>query len=134
MIKLKLAQLESAIGALESLSRMDMPIKLAYGISRIISKVTNEVKLYEDARTKLIEKYGQRDSEGNIVNNGGSIPIKLEEQDAFQRDFLSLVDTEIEINCHAISVDRLLESGVNISPRDLVAIDVFLDTDTDTSF
>ena len=65
-MKLKLSQLIGMRGSLIKLLEKDMPIKQSYNLARFIKQANTELEQFEQHRIKLVNKYGERDEQGNV--------------------------------------------------------------------
>ena len=117
----------NTINALAKLNNAQLPIKVAYAISKNINKIESELKVYNAERAKLVNKYGEKDKEGKLkVGENGNVPLKEEYIEDYNRDIKELVSIENEIDIHMIQLDDLLNSDYNVSPDELAAIDFMI--------
>ncbi len=78
-------------------------LKTKVYLQRLNKIVSEEIKLYEDAKKELIEKYSQKDGDNLIIPN--------ENIEAFNREHLDLLNAEKEINVASLwGADLTLES------------------------
>lgn len=117
----------NTINALAKLNNAQLPIKVAYAISKNINKIESELKVYNAERAKLVNKYGEKDKEGKLkVGENGNVPLKEEYIEDYNRDIKELLSIENEIDIHMIQLDDLLNSDYNVSPAELAAIDFMI--------
>ena len=117
----------NTINALAKLNNAQLPIKVAYAISKNINKIESELKVYNAERAKLVNKYGEKDKEGKLkVGENGNVPLKEEYIEDYNRDIKELLSIENEIDIHMIKLDDLLNSDYNVSPAELAAIDFMI--------
>ena len=122
-MKLSNETILKTVNALGSLNEAQLPIKVAYAISKNINKIDCELKAYNSEKAKLIEKYAEKDEEGKVkADEYGNINIKVDCIEDWNRDIKELLSIENEINIHMIQVDDLLNADYNVSPTDLSAI------------
>ena len=128
-MKIKLGELSTIIGSLNKLIDKEIPIKTSYKLSKLTRNLMNEYKIYEDNRMKLINKYAEKDENGNIKINkeDNTIMILNGNRDKFNNEFIELVNIEIELEFDKIKLDDL--SDVMISPRDLLNLDFLFNED-----
>ena len=88
-----------------SLKEKKLPIKLGYAIKKNISAVGDAVKAYDAEYRELLDKYGTKDENGNLVEENGCCPI--EDGPAFKKDLDELLDIETEVNIHTITEEEL---------------------------
>lgn len=118
----------NTINALVKLNNTQLPIKVAYAISKNVNKIESELKVYNTERNKLANKYGEKDKEGKLkVDENGNVPLKEEYIEDYNRDIKELLSIENEIDIHMIKLDDLLNSNYDISPAELSAIDFMIE-------
>jgi hypothetical protein len=114
---LKLGQLKNSEQALVALSNCTLPIALAYRISKVLKVIVSELSDLEEARQKLVQKYGV-EQEGNVV-------VTNENIDAFVEEFNPLLSEEVEIPFEPFSVESLPET-VSLTPMQLSQLSFFI--------
>jgi hypothetical protein len=116
-MKLTLGQLKNSEPALVALSNCTLPITIAYRISKALKVIASELADLEDARQKLVQKYGV-EKEGNVV-------VIEENLNMFVEELNPLLQEEIEIPLEPITVESLPDS-VNLSPMQLSQLSFFI--------
>lgn len=116
-VKIKLSDFFAAREFLVKISNLsDLPIYVSYRFAKIIKAVEGEVVSLEEARNKLIRKYGQEDG-----NGGYTIPIEnVEAIENFNKEFGELLSKDIELEIPTVNLDDL--NGVKLSPNDVRAL------------
>ena len=118
----------NTINALSKLNNAQLPIKVAYAISKNVNKIESELKVYNTEKAKLVNKYGEKDKEGKLkVGEIGNVSLKEEHIEDYNRDIKELLSIENEMDIHMIKLDDLLNSDYNISPAELSAIDFMIE-------
>lgn len=118
----------NTINALAKLNNAQLPIKVAYAISKNVNKIESELKVYNTEKAKLVNKYGEKDKEGKLkVGENGNVSLKEEHIEDYNRDIKELLSIENEMDIHMIKLDDLLNSDYNISPSELSAIDFMIE-------
>ena len=126
-MKLSNETILKTVNALGSLNEAQLPIKVAYAISKNINKIECELKAYNTEKTKLIDKYAEKDEEGKLkADEYGNVKIKEKEIEDWNRDITELLSIENEIDIHMIQLNDLLNSNYNISPAELSVIDFMI--------
>ena len=122
-LKIKIGELNTILESLNKIIDKEISIKISYKISKLTKQLMNEYKLYEENRIRLINKYAERDEQGNIkINKEDNTIIILDvDRDKFNNEFIELVNIDIEIEFDKIRLDDL--GDVMISPRDLLNLD-----------
>ena len=126
-MKLSNETILKTVNALGSLNEVQLPIKVAYAISKNINKIDCELKAYNSEKARLIEKYAEKDEEGKVkADEYGNINIKVDCIEDWNRDIKELLSIENEIDIHMIQLDDLLNADYNVSPAELSAIDFMI--------
>lgn len=124
MIELTVRELIESIPALQEINNKEMPAKVAYQFARIIREVDKENQIFQEARRKLIDKYGVKDEDGKLVEDEkGNISIANDKIDEFNKEVNDLLEEKISLNCSTISVEML--SG-EFSPTRINNLIIFL--------
>lgn len=127
-MKLSNEKILNTINVLGNLNNTQLPIKLAYAISKNINKIDIELKTYNDEKAKLINKYAEKDKEGNVISDEhGHIIIEEKHKEDWNNDISELLSIENEIDIHKIQLDDLLNANYNISPAELSMIDFMIE-------
>lgn len=75
---------------LQGVLKQKMPLKVKIYLDRLNKIVTDEVKLFEDARKSLFDKYGEQ--------TDGATVISADNQEAFRQELQELLNTEVNIH------------------------------------
>lgn len=127
-MKLSNEKILNTINVLGNLNNTQLPIKLAYAISKNINKIDIELKTYNDEKVKLINKYAEKDKEGKVISDEhGHIIIEEKYKEDWNNDISELLSIENEIDIHKIQLDDLLNANYNISPAELSMIDFMIE-------
>lgn len=114
---LTLGQLKNSEQALVALSNCTLPIGLAYKISKVLKFIANELTLLEEARQKLVQKYG--------VETDGNVVVTEENINKFVEELNPLLSEEVDVPFEPISISALPET-VNLSPLQLTQLSFFI--------
>ena len=120
-MKFKLAEIRALEGSLSKLNNKELPVKIAYGLGKLLKKVSEELVSIEEHRVKLVKKYSTgEDSEGNF-----EVPKDKEED--FKREFSELLMAEVDFNFDPISISEL--GDITLTPIDMIRLDKLLKED-----
>lgn len=88
-----------------------LPLKTKYWLTKLVEKVNKEKSEIEKARNSLIEKFGEKDEQGNVSIPSTIKKGKKEETNPklieFQNEYLSLLNETISIEYKPIELDIL---------------------------
>ena len=113
---------------LASLMHRQFPVKISYAISKNISKLESDLKIYNSEREKIINKYCKKDEEGNLViDESNNYSIEEEYIDICNKELNELLDIEVDIDIHKYKLNDLLQCNLEVSPADLSLIDYMIE-------
>ena len=104
-MKLTLGEALDMAKALPTLLDKEIPVRPAYWLGRAVDQINSKLKAFEAVRFKLIEKYGEKDSDGKLINEDGQ--YKIADTDGFNKEYSDIIGEEIEIEHNQISVEDL---------------------------
>lgn len=115
-------------GLLGALSHKALPVKVSYAIAKNISKIENELKVYNEERQKLLNKYAEKNEKDEIImNEDNSLKIAKEHIDDWNKDIKELLDIKVEIDIHKFKFDDLVNSNCELTPADLMVLDYMIE-------
>ena len=106
-MKVSLFEIYSSVGVLNKLVDLALPAKSSYKFVKIMRKFNEELKMLEEERQKLINKYGKE--------KDGTVTVSDENKDTFLREFSDLMETQIDVDWEPISVDALGEIELSVA-------------------
>lgn len=111
------------------LKELPLNIKTSYTLSKIHQLALLDIEFYKNSLSNIINKYGQKDEEGNLkVVDDNFIPIVEDELEKCQKEIRELENLEIDnYNSYKISIEDLV--NVELSPEDLDNLSAFLKED-----
>ena len=131
-VKMQLGELSAKLEALKAVSAIRMPMAASYKVSRIIKAMIEEAKTFEEQRRKLLDRYGLKDKDGELVLAKSEVQFANEEnKKAFKKEFSELAEIEVEVKALAIKMSDF--GSAEVSPNDLLLLDGFLKEDSEES-
>ncbi|WP_300902225.1 hypothetical protein [uncultured Clostridium sp.] len=124
--KLTNERIVNIINLLGRLNDTPLPIKVAYAVSKNIDKIERELKAYNIERSKLLDKYTEKDEKGEVIIENGHFKIKEECAANWNREIRELLDIENDVEIHMIQLDDLLNSNCSIAPSEFELIDFMI--------
>ena len=121
ILKLSNERLVNSVGVLSKLTNLELPIKLSYAFSKNITKIDTELKAYNLERAKLLDKYGEKDNEGNLKQNEKG-EVNILDIENFNKEIAELLQCESEIDIHLIDLESI-NTDIKITPGELMIID-----------
>lgn len=116
----KLIELNNITNSLDVLiNEKEIHIKISYKLSKLYKKLIEELEQYEKNRMKLINKYGNKDLDGNLIVKDNI--VELSDIQKFQFEFNELNNIEIEISFEQIDIQDF--GDIKIAPKHLIVLD-----------
>ena len=109
---MKIVQIVDALPALQKLAGQELSTKSLYKISKLFSKLDNEITFYNTQRDKILGQYCD-------VVDGQYIPRK-EDVDKLEAEMQELLNIEIECEVKEVAIG--VEEDVKLSYNDLMAL------------
>lgn len=108
------------------LKELPLNIKTSYTLSKIHQLALLDIEFYKNSLSNIINKYGQKDEEGNLkMVEDNFIPIIEDELERCQKEIRELEDLEIDnYDSYKISIEDLI--NIELSPEDLDNLSAFL--------
>jgi uncharacterized HAD superfamily protein len=123
-MNIKLGNLNNILEGMNIFLQKELPIKISYKLSRLNKILIEEYQQFEESRKKLIDKYGSKDSDGNLITQDDLVQFNEENRVLFINEFSDLLDIDIHINFEPININEL--EDIKISPLDLLKLDSFI--------
>ena len=120
-MKLSNERLVNSVGVLSKLTNLELPIKLSYAFSKNITKIDAELKAYNVEKRKLLNKYGEKDNEGNLKQNEKG-EVNILDIENFNKEISELLKCESEVDIHLIDLESI-NTDIKITPGELMVID-----------
>lgn len=116
-MKVKIFQIKQFMDIYEKIKDTTLPIKVGYKLAKIAAECQKEMDIYQSQLNKIIQEYGARDENDQLIqtDNGTGIKIKEDKIQECQDKLNELSTLEVEINETPISIELLdnLELSLN---------------------
>ena len=116
---MKLFELVYAQPALNELFNKELKAVVAFKVSKLITKITAELKDYDTVRNGLVTKYGDKNESGNV-----EIKPDTEAMKNFLDELNPLLEKEINLDFEKISIAEL--GDIEIKPSTLAVLSEFI--------
>ena len=126
MIKIKLGELVNSTEVLQKLSQTELKAKLSWAVTKLLKAADKEMQDFNEARMNLIQKYGEKDENGELItdeNKNCKIPEAGLQK--FSAELNELVETEIEINVNPLNINDLEDK--EFTPAEMAILEPFID-------
>lgn len=123
---MKLLQLINAERALGTLGNTKgLSSITAYRISKNIKSILEEIKTYNDTRTKMCEEYADKDKEGKPIIKDNKYIMSTEKEIQLNEELGKLLDEDVDIQIKKVTLADINKAG--LSPLELDSIEFMLD-------
>ena len=119
---MKISQIEPLYINLKLLSEKELPVLFAYKIAKILSKVEEDYEFYSSKLRKIIDKYGVKDENNQIVIENDRAKIDPEYFTEAEKALIDLNTIEVEDITIKITLKELEDTGLTISPSQLQSL------------
>lgn len=126
MITVKMSDIINNTEMLQKVAKMPLKAKLAWQVARLLKALDAEVQQFNETRMQLINKYGEKNENGELVTDeGGNCKIVPENTSEFSNELTELVNAEIEVNANRIPIDSL--GDLDFTPSEMTSLEPFID-------
>ena len=124
MISITREQLLMGEKSLGVLANAKMPIGIAYRINKIIKQAAEELQETEKIRREIINKYGKKDENGELIVDKNNGIVEIEDRATFNKEVALLFAEVCEFSGEPIDVELL--ENISMSSQEISAIEPFL--------
>lgn len=108
-IKLTNFELLNIYMCIKELMKHKLPVKTGWNLSKNISTIERVLKTLQEAESKLIDMYAEKDEEGNAVYiNANNVKLKEEFKKVYSEEYQELMGCENELDLLTIKLDDLM--------------------------
>ena len=126
MITMTLNDIFNAVPALREISTKEFPGSVTFKIARLIRELDKEIQLFDEERSKIANKYGEKDVNGNLViQEGGNIKILDNKIQDCNEELQALFNTQVEINANKLPVD--IFDSIEMTPTQAMNLETIVD-------
>lgn len=120
-MNLRMSQLTALYQVYLKIKDLSFPIKTSYSLAKLGQALEKEIPFYDSEISKIINTYGERDENGNLVQiENGNIKIQSEKIDECAKKMNELGELQVEIECEKIPLESL--GDIELSVQELNAL------------
>ncbi len=113
---MKLQTIETLQSSLTQLKSQEMPLRLSYKFSKLLSKIEKDSEFFTEKTREVILKYAEKDENGNLVQTeDGNIRIQTGKIEEANKAMMELNDIEVEDINITFTLDEL--DSLSIAPE-----------------
>lgn len=125
MIEITLSELMDSASVMQELAKKPMKTKAAFQTARLMREVEKEYSLFQDARTKLIDKYAEKDENGKPKpDENGNYTVPKGDIEAFNKELRDMLEQTLTLNAEPISIEDL--GDADFTPADMMLLAPFM--------
>ena len=126
MITVSVREILNSAQIMQQLSKRQFKGKVAFQIARILRYIDEELKSFNEARSNLIEVYGERDESDNLVmDEKNNYKIQKDKITELNQEIEELLNTSIQINADAINMKDI--ENEDFTPADILLLEPFIE-------
>jgi hypothetical protein len=122
---MKLGNIEKLYTVLKDFQEIDMPVKIAYKFSMLLNASETNYNFFIEKMRTILNKYAEKDENGQIINNEGTIPIQPNFLESAEKEVKDLHDIEIDMPNIKFTLEEL--ESVSFKPSALRALVDFIE-------
>ena len=122
---MKYSKIEILYTTLAELSNKEMPIKISYRIAKILDALGGEYDFYRKKIQNILQKYGEKDDEGQLIIKDNQVPFIKEYADAAAKELEELQDIDINLPDVKINISEL--EDIKLTPLQVNALKPFIE-------
>lgn len=128
MIKVLLSDIVNATETFNKIMQQSFKGSLAFKIARLARELEKEMKTFNDERQKIIQKYGEKDDNGELkINDDGNVKFEAGKLNEINEEFNALLNNELEINAEPLPISKI--DDFNLTPQEMLNIEKFFTED-----
>lgn len=125
-MKIKLIDARDLNLLYDGIKSAEMPISLAYKFNKLMNSVDKELDFFQEKLNAILEKYAERDEQGNYVQlTPNNIKIQEDKMDECQKELNELQSFEVEIPEIKFSLEEL--DCLEVTPQQLKSLMSFIE-------
>lgn len=125
LIEVTVEEIVDSTSVVKQMMNMAMKSRVAYQIARLARELENELKTFENERMKLIQKYGEKDENGDLkTDENGQYTIPKDNIKEFGDESNELLETKVELNVNKIKLEDL---DCELNPGQILRIMPFVE-------
>ena len=122
--EMKIKQLIEAKKVIMPLIQEKLSPKLSYKLMKFVSKIEVEEDFYNQKLNELIDKYGERGEDGELIYTDTGVKIQKDKMSICDSELQKISDVEAETPNMTFTLDELSE--VKLSVRDMFFLQEFI--------
>ena len=124
-MKVKCGIILNAVQVINELAEKPMKISLAAKLLRLSDDLQKESEFIDKQRRTIIERYGKKDENGELIIDEGNITFEGENANKVQEELKDLGELEFEITDRNITQKDLEDNDIELTLSQLAILENF---------
>ena len=103
-MKITNREIVKIFNGIRTIEEKKLPVKLGFAINKNV-KAMGIAEAYDAERTKILDKYGQKDEDGQLEISGDE--YVLTDKKAYAAEMNELLGIESELQVHTVTLDEI---------------------------
>lgn len=127
MMTVKLKDAVESTDILRQLAGVKLKGRAAFNVAKMLKQLEDELNLFNETRTKLIQQYADKDENGELKINPDTNEYMFsdENMNKFVEEINGVLNGEIEINANKLRLEDLEDS--DFTPVQMMALEAFVE-------
>lgn len=126
-MKVKAGIIYNAIQIIDELSEKPMKVALVAKLLRLSDELQKENQLIEKQRMEILEKYGKRDEDGQLViDENNNVGFEGDNIEKVQKELYDLSELEIDITDREITEEELENNNLELTINQFTILNNFI--------
>lgn len=125
-MKIKNEIIYAALPIINELAEKPMRVSLVVKMLRLADDLRKECEFIDTQRRNIIEKYGKKDENNQLIIENNSVSFEEENAELAQNDLKELSEIETEIIDRNITEEELLQSNIELTMGQFTILQNFL--------
>ena len=126
-MKVKAGIIYNAMQVIDELSEKPMKVALVAKLLRLSDELQKENQLIEKQRMEILEKYGKRDEDGQlIIDENNNVGFEGDNIEKVQKELYDLSELEINITDREITEEELENNNLELTMNQFTVLNNFI--------
>ncbi len=104
-MKITNREIVKIFNGIRTIEEKKLPVKLGFAINKNVKAMRGTAESYDAERTKILDKYGQKDEDGQLEISGDE--YVLTDKKAYAAEMNELLGIESELQVHTVTLDEI---------------------------
>ena len=104
-MKITNREIVKIFNGIRTVEEKKLPVKLGFAINKNVKAMKGTAESYDAERTKILDKYGQKDEDGQLEISGDE--YALTDKKAYAAEMNELLGIESELQVHTVTLDEI---------------------------